>query len=136
MSNKKDLIAQINRNLVVKPAARHRKRPVGPEPGRSAAANLASAGGVAVPESALPATTPAPGSGKQAAFWLDDEDRAIFYETGMLLYSQGIKPSHNLVLRAALRLMPRDHRLVEQVRALMGQDGRRLRHAKRPRVEN
>ena len=40
----------------------------------------------------------------------DDEDRAIFREVGMNLYSQGIKPSDNLVLRAALRLMPRDHR--------------------------
>ena len=46
----------------------------------------------------------------------------------MLLYSQGIKPSHNLVLRAAIRLMPRDHRLVEKVRELMAGDGRRTRH--------
>jgi hypothetical protein len=29
--------------------------------------------------------------------------------------AQGIKPSDNLVLRAALRLMPRDHRLIEQI---------------------
>ena len=67
-------------------------------------------------------------SGRQAAFWLDDEDRGIFREVGMLLYTQGIKPSDNLVLRAALRLMPRDHRLMEQIKALVEKDGRRLRH--------
>jgi hypothetical protein len=69
-------------------------------------------------------------SGRQAAFWLDDEDRAIFREIGMNLYSQGIKPSDNLVLRAALRLMPRDHRLIEQIRILLENDGRKLRHRK------
>ena len=73
---------------------------------------------------------PTTGTGKQAAFWLDDEDRALFHEFGMLLYSQGIKPSHNLVLRAALRLVPKDHRLTEKVRELLAQDGRKLRHQK------
>jgi hypothetical protein len=70
------------------------------------------------------------GTGKQAAFWLDDEDRALFHEFGMLLYSQGIKPSHNLVLRAALRLVPKDHLLTEKVRELLAQDGRKVRHQK------
>ncbi len=73
---------------------------------------------------------PTTGTGKQAAFWLDDEDRALFHEFGMLLYSQGIKPSHNLVLRAALRLVPKDHRLTEKVRELLAQDGRKVRHQK------
>jgi hypothetical protein len=67
-------------------------------------------------------------SGRQAAFWLDDEDKAIFREVSMNLYSQGIKPSDNLVLRAALRLMPRDHRLIEQIRIRLENDGRKLRH--------
>jgi hypothetical protein len=67
-------------------------------------------------------------SGRQAAFWLDDEDRGILREVGMSLYAQGIKPSDNLVLRAALRLMPRDHRLIEQIKALLERDGRRVRH--------
>jgi hypothetical protein len=67
-------------------------------------------------------------SGRQAAFWLDDEDRGILREVGMSLYAQGIKPSDNLVLRAALRLMPRDHRLIEQIKALLDRDGRRVRH--------
>lgn len=72
--------------------------------------------------------TAAPSSGRQAAFWLDDEDRKIFREVGMLLYQQEIKPSDNLILRAAIRLMPTDHRLVEQVRLLLERDGRKLRH--------
>jgi hypothetical protein len=67
-------------------------------------------------------------SGRQAAFWLDDEDRGILREVGMSLYAQGIKPSDNLVLRAALRLMPRDHRLIEQITVLLERDGRRVRH--------
>jgi hypothetical protein len=67
-------------------------------------------------------------SGRQAAFWLDDEDRGILREVGMSLYAQGIKPSDNLVLRAALRLMPRDHRLIEQIKVLLDRDGRRVRH--------
>jgi hypothetical protein len=77
-----------------------------------------------------PAVAVLPGisSGRQAAFWLDDEDRSIFREVGMLLYTQGIKPSDNLVFRAALRLMPRDHRLLEQIQLLVEKDGRRLRH--------
>ena len=36
-----------------------------------------------------------------------------------MAYAQGIKPSDNLVLRAALRLMPRDHRLIEQIKVLL-----------------
>jgi hypothetical protein len=67
-------------------------------------------------------------SGRQAAFWLDDEDRGILREVGMSLYAQGIKPSDNLVLRAALRLMPRDHRLIEQIKVLLEKGGRRVRH--------
>ena len=59
---------------------------------------------------------------------VDDEDRGILREVGMSLYAQGIKPSDNLVLRAALRLMPRDHRLIEQIKVLLERDGRRVRH--------
>ena len=135
MKNKKDLIAQISKNLVVEspppspvvapmPKASNKPTPATPKRPR----------GAAVAASATPALAPSgptPGTGKQAAFWLDDEDRAIFHEMGMLLYSQGIKPSHNLVLRAAIRMVPRDHRLVEKVRELMDNDGRKLRHQKK-----
>lgn len=126
MKNKKDLIAQISQNLVSAPAT-----PVAdvPRQPRKPGAKPRKSG----PESrAEPADRPSStGSGKQAAFWLDDEDRAIFHETGMLLYSQGIKPSHNLVLRAAIRMVPRDHRLVEKVRELIEKDGRKVRHQKK-----
>ena len=67
-------------------------------------------------------------TGKQAAFWLNDEDRAIFNELVILLRSQGVKASENLVLRAALRMVPKDYRLVEKIRELMQNDGRKLRH--------
>lgn len=73
---------------------------------------------------------PATGTGKQGAFWLSDDDRAIFFDLGMHLYTQGVKASDNLVLRAAIRMVPRDHRLVEKVRELMDADGRKLRHRK------
>lgn len=133
--NKKDLIAQISQNLAVAPAAPPTVEPVAPEapspiptdppkPPRERTKKLAPA---QISDTEKGATT---GTGKQAAFWLDDEDRALFHEMGMLLYSQGIKPSHNLVLRAALRMVPRDHRLVEKVRELMEKDGRKLRHQK------
>ena len=124
MKNKKDLIAQISQNLAPAPV---------PE-----SATQRARKGTARPRTATPAPKqespekpPSTGSGKQAAFWLDDEDRAIFHETGMLLYSQGIKPSHNLVLRAAIRMIPRDHRLVEKVRELIEKDGRKVRHQKK-----
>ena len=75
-------------------------------------------------------------TGKQAAFWLNDEDRAIFNELVMLLRSQGVKASENLVLRAALRMVPKDYRLVEKIRELMQSDGRKLRHAGSQAVGN
>ena len=135
MKNKKDLIAQISQNLAAAPP------PVAEASKTSAPKAVAPAHGQratrkqSVPPSSAqidePDTPRATGSGKQAAFWLDDEDRAIFHETGMLLYSQGIKPSHNLVLRAAIRMIPRDHRLVEKVRELIEKDGRKVRHQKK-----
>ena len=135
MKNKKDLIAQISRNLGEQPTAvadaSAKASPVAaPSPrGHSVAKGKAGASrGVPDVEAEAPRAT---GSGKQAAFWLDDEDRAIFHETGMLLYSEGIKPSHNLVLRAAIRMLPRDHRLIEKVRELIEKDGRKLRHQKK-----
>ena len=132
---KKDLIAQISKNLVAdKPAPPAAPVEV-PAAMETEAPKVAPKRRIApAATSVTPAVAPAgptPGTGKQAAFWLDDEDRAIFHEMGMLLYSQGIKPSHNLVLRAAIRMVPRDHRLVEKVRELMENDGRKLRHQKK-----
>ena len=135
MKNKKDLIAQISRNLADSPPpAVADKTPSLPKAPSQSRGQLATTKRGAQPKPA-PVDEPegprATGSGKQAAFWLDDEDRAIFHETGMLLYSQGIKPSHNLVLRAAIRMIPRDHRLVEKVRELIEKDGRKVRHQKK-----
>jgi hypothetical protein len=120
--DKKALIAQITENVRVPPVEeglRQEQKPA-PQVKRPRVNRVKS----------KPAAPAAAGtsSGRQAAFWLDDEDRAIFREVGMNLYSQGIKPSDNLVLRAALRLMPRDHRLIEQIRILLENDGRKLRH--------
>ena len=127
MKNKKDLIAQISQNVAPALSAPPPPESALPEvverqekePARRTSATTTSP------------TSPTTGTGKQAAFWLDDEDRAIFHEMGMVLYSQGIKPSYNLVLRAAIRMVPRDHRLVEKVRHLMENDGRKLRHQKK-----
>ena len=134
MKNKKDLIAQISKNLAPAetPAplpGREPKSQTTEKPKSAAPKRRAGAATSAAPAPAP--SVPTPGTGKQAAFWLDDEDRTIFHEMGMLLYSQGIKPSHNLVLRAAIRMVPRDHRLVEKVRELMDNDGRKLRHQKK-----
>jgi hypothetical protein len=121
--DKKALIAQITENVRVPPVQEgsHQEQKPALEQKRPRVRRVKSKP-VAGPAAA------GTSSGRQAAFWLDDEDRAIFREVGMNLYSQGIKPSDNLVLRAALRLMPRDHRLIEQIRILLENDGRKLRH--------
>ena len=120
--DKKALIAQITENVRVPPVQEgsHEEQKPALEQKRPRVSRVKS----------KPVAPAAAGtsSGRQAAFWLDDEDRAIFREIGMNLYSQGIKPSDNLVLRAALRLMPRDHRLIDQIRILLENDGRKLRH--------
>ena len=130
MKNKKDLIAQISQNLAPTPAS-PAVTPVADVPSRSKNPVAKARNPEPVPKAESENKPSSTGSGKQAAFWLDDEDRAIFHETGMLLYSQGIKPSHNLVLRAAIRMIPRDHRLVEKVRELIEKDGRKVRHQKK-----
>ena len=118
--DKKALIAQIAENVMVPPVQEGSEQEQKSAPGQKRSrVNRVKR---------KPAAAGGPSSGRQAAFWLDDEDRAIFREVGMNLYSQGIKPSDNLVLRAALRLMPRDHRLIEQIRILLENDGRKLRH--------
>lgn len=81
-----------------------------------------------VPSSSATGSPSSTGSGKQTALWLDDEDRGILHEMGMQLYSQGIKPSHNLVVRVALRMLPKDHRFFEKAKELIDQDGRKVRH--------
>jgi hypothetical protein len=123
--NKKELLTKINEN-VHKPVAGPSTATAATAPGvkprhvRSAKSKPVEYGQTSV----------AAGTGRTAAFWLDANDRALFHEAGMMLYAQGIKPSDSLILRAALRLMPRDHRLLDQVRELLERDGRKLRHQK------
>ena len=140
--DKKSLIAQISQNLASTPL---------PEAASAAApTELKKAPPIrktlAIKESRpsasekIPSEIPTPqkkgplpkgsATGKQIAFWFDDDDRAILQEMGMLLYTQGIKPSHNLVIRAALRMMPKDHRFFEKAQELLQKDGRKLRHMK------
>jgi len=127
--DKKALIAQISQNVKV-PAPESVSSGDVPKPNEGQKFADRQKRSRTIRKKSKPAVAVLPGisSGRQAAFWLDDEDRSIFREVGMLLYTQGIKPSDNLVFRAALRLMPRDHRLMEQIQLLVEKDGRRLRH--------
>jgi hypothetical protein len=88
----------------------------------------ASTGPAAV---ATPAPKPKPVSvttGRPAAVWFDDEDRSILRELSVMLLTQGIDPTHSLLVRALLRVAPRDERLIEEVRRLIERDGRKRRH--------
>jgi hypothetical protein len=80
-----------------------------------------------------PAVKPEPrsggaGKGSPVSFWVNEEDRSILNEIGIMLYAKGIKPSDSLIVRVALRLLPRDHRLVEGAREMQEQDRRRQRN--------
>ena len=68
------------------------------------------------------------GKGSPVSFWVNEEDRSILNEIGIMLYAKGIKPSDSLIVRVALRLLPRDHRLVEGAREMQDQDRRRQRN--------
>lgn len=107
--DKKRILSEIRRNVDSAPSPAPEPPPIAPAPPR------------------LPAPAHS-GTAKNTAFWLDAEDRQLFQELSIFLYSHGIKPSNNLLLRAALRLVPRDHQLVDQVNSLLAKDGRKLRH--------
>jgi hypothetical protein len=81
--DKKALIAQITENVRVPPVQEgsHQEQKPALEQKRPKVSRVKS----------KPVAPAAAGtsSGRQAAFWLDDEDRAIFREVGMNLYSQG-----------------------------------------------
>ena len=140
--DKKSLIAQISQNLASIPPPE--AAPVAAPPELKKAPSARKALVIKQPRPSAPKETPVEippiqkkpplpkgsATGKQIAFWFDDDDRAILQEMGMLLYTQGIKPSHNLVIRAALRMMPKDHRFFEKAQELLQKDGRKLRHMK------
>jgi hypothetical protein len=75
-------------------------------------------------------------SGKPAAVWFDDEDRALLRELSVLLLNHAVDPTHSLIVRTLLRLAPRDETLIDQARKLIALDGRKLRHRKPTRQEN
>jgi hypothetical protein len=71
-------------------------------------------------------------TGKAVAFWLDDEDRAILKQMRVLFVTQDLTPSDSLVVRTALRFLPKDpQQIIEKARELMERDGRKVRHQKR-----
>ena len=80
------------------------------------------------PPPAQPEGRSATGKGSPVSFWVNEEDRSILNEIGIMLYAKGIKPSDSLIVRVALRLLPRDHRLVEGAREMQDQDRRRQRN--------
>src|SRR4051812_22642417 len=84
------------------------------------AANSAKIGAAVVQnEKAVPMHN---SDGKPTGFRLEESDREIFRQKIRELDLCGLNPSKNLIARAALRLLPRDHRLVETVRELMAAD--------------
>jgi hypothetical protein len=71
-------------------------------------------------------------TGKAVAFWLDDEDRAILKQMRVLFVTQDLTPSDSLVVRTALRFLPKDpQQIIEKARELSERDGRKVRHQKR-----
>src|SRR5690349_1731584 len=76
------------------------------------------------------AATPPAFTGRTAALWFDDEDRATMRELTVMAVQQGIRPSDSLIVRALMRVTPRDERLFDTMRELAERDGRKLRHQK------
>jgi hypothetical protein len=74
-----------------------------------------------------PSTQPPAYTGKTAALWFSDEDRAMLREWTVAAVQHDLRPSDSIIVRAALRLVSRDPRMIEQMRELAEQDGRRLR---------
>lgn len=99
----------------------------GGTPSATAKASAAPSPAAPKPQPAKPAPV---STGRPAAVWFSDEDRATLRELSMVLLGQGIDPTHSLIVRALLRIAPRDERLIESVRELLEQDGRKLRHRK------
>jgi hypothetical protein len=105
--NKRALVKQVNDNL---------SKPVPPAPPSAQPKPKADK---------TPSTT-----GKTAAIWLDDAERAILREVTVMAINQGLEPSHSVIVKTALRMLPRTPEMLEQMREVMGRDGRRLRRHK------
>jgi hypothetical protein len=92
-------------------------KPARRPPRRARAGQTAPAESQPAPSLGLP---PRVTTGKTAAIWLDDEDRAILRKASILALKQGLKPSDSLILRAALRMMPLGPQLMERMQELIG----------------
>jgi hypothetical protein len=80
--------------------------------------------------SAQPPVAPAPQptetlrTGKQAQFWLHEDDRRLIRELSSWLASQGVRPTDSLVVRAALRTAQGGEALLAAYREAAAKDGR------------
>jgi hypothetical protein len=119
MIKKEDLISELKKNVQAPPAAKSAKTQ------RASRRTPELEGAPAPTEAASRQFT-----GRTLGFWGDDEDRAILRELALALFQAGLKPSESLAIRAAIRLVQKDHHFIEQARAVLERDGRRLRHQK------
>lgn len=73
-----------------------------------------------------PAAEPASPSrtGKQAQFWLHDDDRRLIRELAAWLAGQGVRPTDSLVVRAALRTARGGEAFLAAYRDAAARDGR------------
>lgn len=83
--------------------------------------------------SAAPPAPPEPApskarTGKQAQFWLHEDDRRLIRELSSWLASQGVRPTDSLVVRAALRTAQGGEALLAAYRDAASRDGR-LKHS-------
>ncbi len=67
-------------------------------------------------------------TGKQAQFWLHEDDRRLIRELSSWLASQGVRPTDSLVVRAALRTAQGGEALLAAYHDAASRDGR-LKHS-------
>lgn len=63
-------------------------------------------------------------TGKQAQFWLHDDDRRLIRELAAWLAGQGVRPTDSLVVRAALRTARGGEAFLAAYRDAAARDGR------------
>jgi hypothetical protein len=74
------------------------------------------------PDPAVPA--PKVRTGKQAQFWLHEDDRRLIRELAAWLAGQGVRPTDSLVVRAALRTAQGGEALLAAYKDAAARDGR------------
>lgn len=109
MAKPKDNVSSLLAAIQRTPAAKPEPAPADPPTGQTAA--------------------PPPRTGKQAQFWLHEEDRRLIRELSSWLASQGVRPTDSLVIRAALRTAQGGEALLAAYHDAASRDGR-LKHTK------